>query len=167
MAKAYRDGITNDVNFWFHRAADVRVRMLGRRTYLRIRPTVVFTRDGTLATVRTGPSVTALARPFTQHDRNANVEYLVLFWAWILGNGQRHVRIAVAGQQLVFDARLVEIDLPAGIADDQTPIAEKLDDSEAEVELSDLDAEVIAVETVTSQTEEAPEDEEGRVDADA
>ena len=135
VVKAYRDEASGELNFWFHRAADVRVRMLGRRTYLRIRPTVVFTRDGTAKTVRTGRPVTALARPFTQKDRNANVEYLVLFWAWVLSaGGHRLVSIPVSQQQLTFDARLVGIELPVGIAFDQSPISERLD---ADDELED------------------------------
>lgn len=161
VTRAYRDDVTNDVNFWFHRAGDVRIRMLGRRTYLRIRPTVVFTRDGTTATVRTGPAVTALARPFTQRDRNANVEYLVLFWAWVLGSGQRNVRIKVSGQELVFDARLVELDLPVGIADDQTPIAERLDEDDTDTELGSLDASVAHATQVAADAADEVGDQDG------
>jgi hypothetical protein len=166
VTRAYRDDVTNDVNFWFHRAGDVRIRMLGHRTYLRIRPTVVLTRDGTTNTVRTGSAVTSLARPFTQRDRNANVEYLVLFWAWVLGNGQRNIRINVSGHELVFDARLVELALPVGIVDDQTPIAERLGDDDPDPDSGDLDAGPDASQ-IADDGEPVADQDEGANDADA
>lgn len=92
----------------------------------------------------------------------------MLFWAWVLGGGQRNVRIIVAGQELVFDARLVEIELPVGVANDQTPIAEKLEEEDPDTELGEPDA--AATEATLGGADAADafnEDEGGHRGADA
>jgi hypothetical protein len=118
------DGTTN---FYYHDALWVRVIFIGERLYLRIKPTLAFSNDGTTATLWQGARVGPMAMHWTARQQNIDVFRDVRFWIYILAKGRSTICIRAGDQPLSFDTRPATIHLRGGIEDDQSDIEELLE----------------------------------------
>lgn len=136
------------IKFWVHLGAYLKIIFLANKLYLQIIPTWVLTSDG--IHVKTGPKVGPIVNKWTGAERNLQVLYHVRFWATVL-------RAKSVGQiiQVPTGEQFMEISVvPAfvkqafGIAHDRKNLMEELDQAawllaEEEDELSQEDIEAI------------------------
>lgn len=110
---------SNEVTFCRHLAVELPLVLLGPKYYLQIKPTWIFTKDGTEHTLLTGPRVSSLAMRWTGRERNLQILYHTRFWAYVLSQKKSTVRIHAGDQLLQIDSNPAFIRLPFGITDDR------------------------------------------------
>jgi hypothetical protein len=115
---------------WRHTAANLRVVHLGGNWFIQIRPTVVFTRDGTIHSVLKGATVGPLATAWLARERNLHMAYHSHFWAHVLGRGETPVRVRAGDQTVMIDPQPLEISLSRGIFGDQVDLVAELEVAE-------------------------------------
>lgn len=71
-----------EVQFWRHLGAYMKMLYLANKVYLHIRPTWVFTEDGTR--IKSGPTLGRLVIRWTGAERNLNLLYHIRFWTTTL-----------------------------------------------------------------------------------
>jgi hypothetical protein len=119
---------------WKHLAARLPVMDVGRQLFLVVRPTLVFTRDGTAETIVRGPGVGSTATKYLGRERNQHLLYHLHFWAHVLGAGKTPIRIRAGDQMLIVEPQPLGVDIFGGIESDrydlegQLQAAEELDD---------------------------------------
>ncbi|GEM_PF-1171531 len=118
VAKFYFDA-ARQVKFCRHLAARLPVIYLGRKYYLRISPTWIFTKDGSKSSLLRGPKLGVLAMRWTGRERNLQILYHTMFWAFVLSERRSIIRIRAGDQVMLVDTRPAFIRLPVGIADDR------------------------------------------------
>src|SRR6266545_1787278 len=114
---------------WRHSAVRLPVVCLGGQFFIQIRPSIVFTEDGTAESVLRGSAVGPWATKWLGRERNLQLLYHAHFWAHVLGGGRTPIRIRAGDQALVVDPAPLEIVLDYGIADDQVNLAAQLEDA--------------------------------------
>lgn len=143
------DGTTN---FYYHDAVFISILFLSNKPYLRIKPTIAFSGDGTEKTVLTGPRVGPMAMHWTARQKNIDVFRDLRFWIYQLACGQSTIRIYAGDQVLEFDTRPATIHIHGGIAHDQSNIEELLERLPVAPDERELEV---------SQHFETPEDSDG------
>jgi transcriptional regulator with XRE-family HTH domain len=118
VAKFYFDK-AGDVKFCRHIAAKLPVIYLGRRYYLHISPTWIFTKDGGPQTLLRGPKLGVLAMRWTGRERNLQILYHSRFWSYVLSDRRSLIRMHAGDQTMLVDTRPAFIRLPVGIANDR------------------------------------------------
>jgi len=71
-----------EIQFWRHLGAYLKMLYLANKVYLHIRPTWVFTEDGTR--IKSGPTLGRLVIRWTGAERNLNLLYHIRFWTTTL-----------------------------------------------------------------------------------
>lgn len=126
---------------WRHSAVHLPVVCLGGQFFIQIRPTIVFTEDGTAKSILRGSEVGPWATRWLGRERNLQLLYHAHFWAHVLGGGKTPIRIRAGDQALVIDPAPLELVLDQGIAQDQVNLAAQLEDApdpDEDWELGDL-----------------------------
>lgn len=126
---------------WRHSAVRLQVIRLGGNFFLQIRPTIVFTREGSVTSILRGNAVGPWATRWLGRERNLQLLYHTHFWAHVLGGGKTPIRIRAGDQALIVDPAPLEIMLGHGIADDQVDLLTQLEhapDPDEDWELGDL-----------------------------
>lgn len=118
VAKFYFDKDRN-VKFCRHIAAKLPVIYLGRKYYLHISPTWIFTKDGGPQTLLRGPKLGVLAMRWTGRERNLQILYHSKFWSYVLSDRRSLIRMHAGDQSMLVDTRPAFIKLPVGIATDR------------------------------------------------
>lgn len=118
VAKFYFDK-AGGVKFCRHIAAKLPVIYLGRKYYVHISPTWVFTKDGTQATLLRGPKLGVLAMRWTGRERNLQILYHSRFWSYVLSDRRSLIRMHAGDQTMLVDTRPAFIRLDVGIANDR------------------------------------------------
>jgi len=118
VAKFYFDK-AGDVKFCRHIAARLPVIYLGRKYYLHISPTWMFTKDGSPETLLHGPRLGVLAMRWTGRERNLQILYHSKFWSYVLSDRRSLIRMHAGDQSMLVDTRPAFIRLPVGIANDR------------------------------------------------
>jgi hypothetical protein len=139
VAQPLLDSVGN-VYRWKHLAARLPVMDVGGHFFVVIRPTLVFTGDGTVDTIIRGPGIGPLATKYLGRERNQHLLYHLHFWAHVLGGGKTPIRMRAGDQMLIVDPQPVAVNAFGGIEDDrydlesQLQAAEELDDDWLDVE---------------------------------
>lgn len=113
---------------WRHHAANLRFKRLGTQWFLLVRPTVLFTEDGSVGSVLTSTRLSGLAARYRGQDRNGHDRYHVHFWMHILGDGQKPIRIRAGDQILFIHHEPLMFSLPVGLDGDHVDIHSQLID---------------------------------------
>jgi len=149
----------NQVQFWRHLGAYLKMLFLANRFYLQIIPTWVFTEDG--FRIKTGPKLGRLVIRWTGPERNLNLLYHIRFWAMILQKGYGPMIGIRAGDQWMEISRKPAFIMQShGIADDYKNLMELLDEQAwALADTEDQVADMAAEEEIEYSVELAEEDE--------
>jgi len=115
---------------WRHTAARLRITSLGGSWFVHIRPTIVFTRDGSVDSILKGSIVGPLATKWLGRERNIHLAYHTYFWAHVLGDGETPIWIRAGEQRLVVDGEPLEVEVGRGIAWDNTNLETELEEAE-------------------------------------
>lgn len=115
---------------WRHTAAKLPVIHLGGYWFIQVRPTVVFTTDGTIHGIQKGSTVGPMATAWLARERNRNMAYHTYFWGYVLGQGATPIRIRAGEGSFFVDPEPLEIRLPCGIIGDQVDLAAELEQAE-------------------------------------
>lgn len=129
VAKQLLDG-SGQVTKWRHAAARLPIALIGGRWVLQIRPTVLFTRDGSPSTLLRGSIVGPLATKWLSRERNIHLLYHMHFWAHILGKGVTPIRIQAGEQRLVISTMPLGVEVDRGLAHDKVNLEAELDEIE-------------------------------------
>ncbi len=113
-------------HFYCHESLYTRLFFLDRRVFLHLRPTVVFSDDGTKHSIWTGLRVGRMAMHWTARPQNIDVFRDLRFWVFQLAHGRDTIRILAGDQSLVFDTRPATVRVHGGIAEDRSNIEELL-----------------------------------------
>jgi transcriptional regulator with XRE-family HTH domain len=130
------------VMYWRHMGADLRMTFIANRFYLQIEPTWVVTHDG--STPIGGTAATKRIARWTGPERNLQVLYHVRFWTNVLrANRKGPIKIWAGDQTIEIATVPALIQQSYGIASDQKPLLQRLDDeapliAEEEDELVDV-----------------------------
>ena len=108
-----------DVKFCRHIAAKLPVIYLGRKYYLHVSPTWIFTKNGGPETLLRGPKLGVLAMRWTGRERNLQILYHSKFWSYVLSDRRSLIRMHAGDQTMLVDTRPAFIRLPVGIANDR------------------------------------------------
>ncbi len=119
-----KDGTTN---FYYHDALWLRAFFLDGKFFLRLKPTLAFSDDGTENTIWVGPRVGPLAMHWMARQQNIDVFRDLRFWIYQLAEGRSVIRIHAGDQGLDLDTRPAYIHVRGGIEDDQSNIEELLE----------------------------------------
>jgi hypothetical protein len=114
---------------WRHSAVRLPVMYLGSTFFVQIRPTIVFSRDGSAESILRGSAVGPWATRWLGRERNLQLLYHAHFWAHVLGDGKTPIRIRAGDQALIIDPSPLDIMLDHGIADDQVDLLAQLEDA--------------------------------------
>lgn len=114
---------------WRHSAVRMPVVCLGGTFFLQIRPTIVFSRDGSVESILRGSAVGPWATRWLGRERNLHLLYHAHFWAHVLGGGTTPIRIRAGDQALIVDPAPLELVLDRGIAADQVNLVAQLEDA--------------------------------------
>jgi hypothetical protein len=114
---------------WRHSAVRLPVVCLGGQFFIQIRPTIVFTEDGTVESILRGSAVGPWATAWLGQERNLQLLYHAHFWAFVLGGGKTPIRIRAGDQALIVDPSPLEIVLDHGIVEDQVNLVAQLEDA--------------------------------------
>ncbi len=114
---------------WRHSAVRLPVMCLGGNFFVQIRPTIVFSRHGSVESILRGSAVGSWATRWLGRERNLQLLYHVHFWAHVLGGGKTPIRIRAGDQALIVDPVPLEIMLHHGIAEDQVDLLGQLEDA--------------------------------------
>lgn len=155
------------VTFWKHLSAYIKLVFIGKGFYLQIKPTYVFTEDGSI--IKRGPSLTRLINRWTNPERNIHVMYHIRFWTSILRRKRGPISILAGDQFIEFPNRPAFIKLPYGISDDQKDLMRYLEDEipfldRTENELIELAAGEMEIEEGTIIDGEEEQEEESLMD---
>lgn len=115
---------------WRHTAGKLPVVRLGGYWFIQVRPTVVFTRDGTIHSIQGGPTVGPMATAWLARERNRNMAYHTYFWGFVLGDGATPARVRAGDGAFLVDPEPLEVPLARGIVGDQVDLAAELEDAE-------------------------------------
>lgn len=115
---------------WRHTAAKLPVIHLGGYWFIQVRPTVVFSRDGTIHSIQGGSTVGPMATAWLARERNRNMAYHTYFWGFVLGDGARPARIRAGDGIFLIDSEPLKVHLSRGILSDQVDLAAELEDAE-------------------------------------
>lgn len=115
---------------WRHTAARLRISSLDGSWFVHIRPTIVFTRDGSVDSILKGSIVGPLATKWLGKERNIHLAYHTYFWAHVLGNGETPIWIRAGEQRLVVDGEPIEVKVGRGIAWDSADLETQLEEAE-------------------------------------
>lgn len=127
---------------WRHTAAKLPVIHLGGHWFVQVRPTVVFSRDGTVHSIQGGSTVGPMATAWLARERNRNMAYHTYFWGFVLGSGATPARIRAGDGMFLVDPEPLEVRLARGIVGDQVDLGAELedaDDPDEGVELEEWD----------------------------
>jgi hypothetical protein len=115
---------------WRHTAARLRITSIGGSWVVHIRPTIVFTRDGTFDSILKGAVVGPLATKWLGRERNIHLAYHTYFWAHVLGDGETPIWIRAGEQRVVVDGEPLEVRVGKGIVWDSTDLQTELEEAE-------------------------------------
>jgi hypothetical protein len=124
---------------WRHAAVRLRVLYLGDRWFVKVQPTVVFTRDGGSHSILRGSVVGPLATKWLARERNLHLAYHTHFWAHVLGDGTTPIRARAGDQWMVIDPEPLKVHMSQGIAGDQVNLEAELEEADDPDEGLDLD----------------------------
>lgn len=152
VAKQLLDG-EGRVFRWRHTAARLRVSVLGGHWFVHVKPTIVFTRDGSLGSILRGSIVGPMAVKWLGRERNLHLAYHTYFWAHVLGEGATPIRVRAAEQRMVVDPEPLQVRVGRGLLWDQVDLQAELE------EVEDPDEELeLEVDELTEHVEEAEPD---------
>lgn len=149
------------IKFWIHLGAYLKIIFLANKLYLQITPTWVLTSDG--IQVKTGPKVGPIVNKWTGAERNLQVLYHVRFWATVLRAKSVGQTIQVSTGEQFMEMSVVPafVKQAFGIAHDRKNLMEELDraawllaEEEDELLQEDIEAIINASEATSDNNED-------------
>jgi hypothetical protein len=106
-----------DSEFWVHHGARLRFRVLGEKVFLMIMPLYLFTEDG--YTTIGGKAAGKLSHMWMGKQQNADIFRDVLFWTYVLGNGENVAKIETGSTPIQIEAVPAAGRIQIGVAYDR------------------------------------------------